>query len=203
MLVLVPRAKDKSLWCMFHLPECHDSSRRDQFFWEEKNVVFVLLKIHGMCFYISRLVLVYLLIPTWSQGFTNFIMVHKIIKMWKTHDVVELGLPPCWLFCLKGKDTKVRMVLKCPKPREIATWLQMWRSLYMQHGNIQWSWMSLMEICVLRTLWFIFLHQCQLMYAIIHSCRHDVNFMHKDKFACRILFIQKLYTIDHKPNFTP
>jgi len=30
-----------------------------------------------------------------KQGFTNFIMVHKIIKMWKTHVVVELGLPPC------------------------------------------------------------------------------------------------------------
>jgi hypothetical protein len=85
----------------------------------------------------------------------------------------------------------VRMVLKRPKPREIATWLQMWR-LYMQHGNIQWSWMSLMEICVLRTLWFIFIHQCQLMYAIIQSCRHDVNFMHKDKFASRSSFIQKI-----------
>jgi len=36
MLVLVPRTKDKSLQCMFHLPECHDSSRRDQFFEKRK-----------------------------------------------------------------------------------------------------------------------------------------------------------------------
>jgi hypothetical protein len=119
-------------------------------------------------------------------------MAHKIIKMWKTHVIVELGLPPCWLFCLKGQDTKVRMVLKGPKPREITTRLQMWRSLYMQHGDIQWSWMSLMEMCVLSTLWFIFIHQCQLMYAIMHSCRHDVNFMHKDKFASWSSFIQKI-----------
>ncbi len=127
-----------------------------------------------------------------NQGFTKFIMVHKIIKIWKTHVVVELGLPPCWLFCFKGKDTKVRMVLKGPKPREIAKWLQMWRLLYMQHGDIQWSWMSLMEICVLGTLWFIFLHQCQSMYAIVHNCRHDVNFMHTDKFASWSSFNQKI-----------
>jgi hypothetical protein len=177
-----------------HVPSTRVSwfIKKRSVFWEEKNAVFVLLKIHGMCFYISRLVLVYLLISTWSQGFTNFIMVHKIIKMWKTRVVVELGLPPCWLFCLKAKDTKVRMILKGPKPREIATWLQMWRLLYMRHGDIQWSWMSLMEICVLSTLWFIFLHQCQSMYAIIHSCKHDVNFMHKDKFASQSSVIQKI-----------